>query len=95
MVTAHPARVFKGVVTHIALSNTGGFVLSGFSPTYLLEDGSQRRTFLKKRLKDIFGEVLRHHPSELVVCQLSFDFFSVRSVHLFFKVSRTFSVVKD
>ena len=60
---------FKGVITHIALSNSGdfahSFVLSGFSPTYLLEDGTQRRTFLKKGLKDIFTQVLQPY-SQLV-----------------------------
>ena len=70
VVTSYPPLVFKGVVTHIALSNSGdfahSFVLSGFSPTYLLEDGSQHRTFLKKGLKDIFGEVLKPYPKNMV-----------------------------
>ncbi|HEX8326831.1 MAG TPA: phage baseplate assembly protein V [Hymenobacter sp.] len=70
VVTTHPPLVFKGVITHIALSNSGdfahSFVLSGFSPTYLLEDGTQRRTFLKKGLRDIFTEVLRPYPKNAV-----------------------------
>ncbi|WP_052733126.1 type VI secretion system Vgr family protein [Hymenobacter terrenus] len=70
VMTSYPALIFKGVITHIALSNSGdfahSFVLSGFSPTYLLEDGSQRRTFLKKGLKSIFDEVLKPYPQNLV-----------------------------
>ena len=67
---AYPALVFKGVITHISLSNAGdfshSFVLSGYSPTYLLEDGSQRRSFLKKGLKDIFAEVLKPYTANTV-----------------------------
>jgi len=67
---AYPALVFKGVITHISLSNAGNFshsfVLSGYSPTYLLEDGSQRRSFLKKGLKDIFTEVLKPYTANTV-----------------------------
>jgi len=61
---------FKGIITHIQLANTADFschfVLSGFSPTYLLEDGTQRRTFLKQSLKQIFSEVLKPYPQNLV-----------------------------
>ncbi|GAA4037563.1 phage baseplate assembly protein V [Hymenobacter glaciei] len=68
-VSKDPPLLFKGVITHIALSNSGdfahSFVLSGFSPTYLLEDGTQRRTFLKKGLKEIFTHVLQPY-SQLV-----------------------------
>ena len=70
VVTSYPPLVFKGIITHIALSNSGdfahSFVLSGFSPTYLLEDGTQRRTFQKKGLKVIFSEVLQPYPQNLV-----------------------------
>ena len=70
VVTTHAPLVFKGVITHIALSNSGdfahSFVLSGFSPTYLLEDGTQRRTFLKKGLRAIFTEVLQPYPKNTV-----------------------------
>jgi type VI secretion system secreted protein VgrG len=63
VVAKDPPLLFKGLITHIALSNSGdfahSFVLSGFSPTYLLEDGTQRRTFVKKGLKDIFSQVLQ------------------------------------
>jgi len=62
--------LFKGIITHIALSNSGdfarSFVLSGYSPTYLLEDGAQRRTFLKKGLQDIFADVLSPYGKNVV-----------------------------
>ena len=61
---------FKGIITHIQLVNTADFtqhfVLSGFSPTYLLEDGTQRRTFIKQNLKQIFSEVLKPYSQSLV-----------------------------
>lgn len=69
-VAQHPPLLFKGLITHIALSNSGdfahSFVLSGFSPTYLLEAGVQRRTFLKKDLKTIFAEVLQPHDQNVL-----------------------------
>ncbi|UOQ74810.1 contractile injection system protein, VgrG/Pvc8 family [Hymenobacter cellulosilyticus] len=65
--------MFKGIITHIALSNSGdfanSFVLSGYSPTYLLEDGVQRRTFQKQGLQEIFNEVLKPYPRNLVSFQ--------------------------
>jgi type VI secretion system secreted protein VgrG len=61
--------LFKGIITNIALANSGdfahSFVLSGYSPTYLLEDGTQRRTFLKKGLKDIFSQVLQPYAQQV------------------------------
>jgi type VI secretion system secreted protein VgrG len=70
VLTKDPPLLFKGTVTHIALSNSGdfahSFVLSGFSPTYLLEDGTQRRTFQKKGLKDIFEEVLKPYGKNVI-----------------------------
>jgi len=70
VLTKDPPLLFKGIITHIALSNSGdfahSFVLSGFSPTYLLEDGTQRRTFQKKGLKDIFTEVLKPYGKNVI-----------------------------
>jgi type VI secretion system secreted protein VgrG len=69
VVAKDPPLLFKGIITHIALSNSGdfahSFVLSGFSPTYLLEDGTQRRAFVKKGLKDIFSQVLRPYAQHV------------------------------
>jgi type VI secretion system secreted protein VgrG len=70
VLTKDKPLLFKGIVTHIALSNAGdfahSFVLSGYSPTYLLEDGTQRRTFLKKGLKEIFTEVLSPYGRNVI-----------------------------
>jgi type VI secretion system secreted protein VgrG len=70
VLTKDPPLLFKGIITHIALSNSGdfahSFVLSGFSPTYLLEDGTQRRTFQKKGLKDIFTQVLKPYGKNVI-----------------------------
>ena len=70
VLTTDPPLLFKGIITHIALANSGdfahSFVLSGFSPTYLLEDGTRRRTFQKKGLKDIFAEVLNPYGKNVI-----------------------------
>ena len=62
------------MVTHIALSNTGdfahSFVPSGYSPTFLLEDGTQSRTFVKKSLQAIFTQVLGDYPGNPLKKQL-------------------------
>ncbi len=63
-----PALEFKGIITNISLSNAKGkdfnhrFVLSGYSLTYMLEDGRQRRPFVGKTLEEIFDEVLEVYP---------------------------------
>jgi len=67
---------FKGIITNIALSNTNStdgktdfnhqFVLSGYSPTYLLEGGSQRRTFHDQSIGQIFKTVLAAYPNDLL-----------------------------
>ena len=57
-----PPLLFKGIITHIGLENSADFnarfVLSGYSLCYLLEDGTQRRTFQNKTLQAIFNQVL-------------------------------------
>jgi type VI secretion system secreted protein VgrG len=69
VVVKDPPLLFKGIITNIVLSNSGdfahSFVLSGYSPTYLLEDGAQRRTFVKKGLKDIFSQVLQPYAQQV------------------------------
>ncbi|MGI4887028.1 MAG: type VI secretion system Vgr family protein [Janthinobacterium lividum] len=58
---------FKGIVTHISVQTDADLVnyyhISGYSPTFLFEDGTQSRTFVKKSLQDIFSQVLGvyHH----------------------------------
>ena len=69
VVAKAPPLQFKGIITSIALSNSGdfsnSFVLSGYSTTYLLEAGTQRRTFLKKGLQEIFTQVLQPYAQDV------------------------------
>ena len=57
---------FKGVVTELVLRNNSelvnSYVIRGHSPTFLAEDGVQRRSFIKKTLAQIFGAVLMPYP---------------------------------
>ncbi len=61
---------FKGLITELALKNTSNlsntFVLTGYSPTILLEDSRLRRTFLGQSLSGIVDHVLDPYPSNLV-----------------------------
>ena len=54
---------FKGIVTHVSVQTDADLVnyyhLSGYSPTFLLEDGTRSRTFVKKTVQSIFSEVLQ------------------------------------
>ncbi|UYZ64376.1 type VI secretion system Vgr family protein [Hymenobacter weizhouensis] len=60
---------FTGVVTSLLMSSsnnyTGSFIIKGFSPTCLLTDGVQKRTFRDKTLADIVKQVLQpyHYDS--------------------------------
>jgi type VI secretion system secreted protein VgrG len=66
---------FKGVVTDISLGNSsdliGFFVIRGYSPTFLLEDGVQRRTFRDQTLSDIYNKVLGDYDANLVSPKIS------------------------
>jgi len=57
---------FKGIITHVSIQTDADLVnyyhLSGYSPTFLLEDGTQSRTFVKKSLQAIFTQVLGDYP---------------------------------
>ncbi len=69
---------FKGVVTEITLNHTGslanGFVLKGYSPTILLEDSRQRRTFRQQSLAQISSKVLDPYPGNLLKRKINPDF---------------------
>lgn len=58
--------IFKGVVTELILRNNSelvnSYVIRGHSPTYMAEDGVQRRSFTKQTLGQIFGKVLNPYP---------------------------------
>ncbi|MDJ0364703.1 type VI secretion system Vgr family protein [Hymenobacter sp. H14-R3] len=66
---------FKGIITDICIRTDADLVnyyhLSGYSPTFLLEDGTQSRTFVKKSLPTIFDQVLAAYPGNAFARQLS------------------------
>ncbi len=61
---------FKGLITgvHIDRSYTGDtfVVLSGYSPTYLLEDGTGVKSYEEKDLSAIANEILGTYPANLI-----------------------------
>ena len=65
---------FKGIITHVSIQTDADLVnyyhLSGYSPTFLLEDGTQSRTFVKKSLQAIFTQVLGDDPANPLKKQL-------------------------
>jgi type VI secretion system secreted protein VgrG len=65
---------FKGIITHISIQTDADLVnyyhISGYSPTFLLEDGTQNRTFVKKTLQAIFQQVLGDYPGNPLKKQL-------------------------
>ncbi|MCF2490478.1 type VI secretion system Vgr family protein [Dyadobacter sp. CY347] len=66
---------FQGIVTEIRLQSlsdmSSAFVLKGFSPTIVLEDSVQRRSFLRGTVQDIFNSVLQPYPQNLLRKQLN------------------------
>ena len=62
---------FKGVVTELVLRNNSelvnSYVIRGHSPTFLAEDGVQRRSFLQQTLGQIFSAVLNPYPFSKVI----------------------------
>ncbi|MHA4737511.1 type VI secretion system Vgr family protein [Dyadobacter sp. MSC1_007] len=66
---------FQGIVTEIRLRSlsdmSSAFVLKGYSPTIVLEDSVQRRSFLRGTVQDIFNTVLQPYPQNLLRKQLS------------------------
>ncbi len=67
--------VFKGIITEINLINTSAlsnaYVLKGFSPTILLEDGVQKRIFKGQSIQQIFDKVLGEYPSNTLKRKLN------------------------
>ncbi|RZL08720.1 MAG: hypothetical protein EOO62_14855, partial [Hymenobacter sp.] len=65
---------FKGLITDISIQTDADLVnyyqLSGYSPTFLLEDGGQSRTFVKKSLPTIFNQVLGEYAGNAFDKQL-------------------------
>ncbi len=67
--------VFQGIVTEIRLRSlsdmSSAFVLKGASPTILLEDSPQRRSFIRGSVQALFDQVLRPYPQNLLRRDLS------------------------
>ncbi|QRR03017.1 type VI secretion system Vgr family protein [Dyadobacter sandarakinus] len=65
---------FQGIVTEIRLRSlsdmSSAFVIKGYSPTIVLEDAVQRRSFLEGTVQDIFNTVLQPYPQNLLKKQL-------------------------
>ncbi|GGF26718.1 type VI secretion system Vgr family protein [Hymenobacter cavernae] len=61
---------FTGIVTDLVLGNdndyTGSFLIKGYSPTCLMTDGIQKRTFLNKSLSAIVDQVMQPYPADLL-----------------------------
>ena len=66
---------FKGIVTELVLHNdsemVNSYIIKGHSPTILLEDGVQRRAFVRQTLGQIFGAVLFDYPQNLLLRSVS------------------------
>jgi len=69
---------FKGIVTSVNIdksyTNDSLIVLSGYSPTYLLEDGKGCQSFEKKTCKDIFNKITSKYPANLLNASASPSF---------------------
>ena len=61
---------FKGLVAGLSTGQDSDYSSSvwvqGYSPCFLLSDGRQKRTFVNKKLKDIFTEVLQPYPENVL-----------------------------
>jgi Rhs element Vgr protein len=65
---------FKGIVTETSIQTSSDlsnyYRLSGASPTFVLEDGSQSRSFVKQTVAQIFATVLGDYESNVFERQL-------------------------
>ncbi len=66
---------FQGIITEIRLQTlsdmNSAFILKGYSPTIILEDGVQRRSFLSHSIQDIFDQVLNPYPQNVLRKQIN------------------------
>jgi Rhs element Vgr protein len=65
---------FKGIITETSIQTnadlTNYYHISGASPTFVLEDGSQSRSFVKQTVQQIFTTVLGDYPGNAFERQL-------------------------
>jgi len=61
---------FRGIVTSVNIDKNytkdSLVVLTGYSPTYLLEDGKGCQSFEKKTCKDIFNKITSNYPANFL-----------------------------
>ena len=61
---------FSGVVTQLEAARSSGhagdIIISGYSPTILLDNGPHCKTWEKKAVKNIAQDVLKHFPQNLL-----------------------------
>jgi Rhs element Vgr protein len=66
---------FAGLVTQVEAARfsgyTGDIIISGFSPTILMDNGPHCQTWEEKAIKDIAQDVLKSFPQNLLQPQLS------------------------
>lgn len=74
-VTGKGAMQFNGVVTQVEAlrhsGHAGDIIVSGYSPTILLDSGPHCKTWEKKAIKNIATDVLSHFPQNLLQPKVS------------------------
>lgn len=69
------ALKFSGMVTQVEASrhssHAGDIVISGYSPTIMLDNGPHCKTWEKKAVKNIAQDVLKHFPQNLLQPKIS------------------------
>ncbi|MES2590326.1 MAG: type VI secretion system tip protein VgrG [Bacteroidota bacterium] len=66
---------FNGIITDIKISRFGGntsdLIISGYSPTIILDDGPNTRSFSEKTVSQIINEVLKPYPKNDLICKVN------------------------
>jgi type VI secretion system secreted protein VgrG len=69
-VSASGSMQYAGVITQVEAArhsgHAGDVIISGFSPTILMDNGSHCKTWEKKAVKNIAQDVLSHFPQNLL-----------------------------
>lgn len=72
---AQGSMQFKGIVMQVEADrfsgHTGNLILSGCSPTVILDNGPHCKSWEKKAIKNIAQDVLKHFPQNLLQPQIS------------------------
>jgi uncharacterized protein involved in type VI secretion and phage assembly len=66
---------FKGIVMQVEADrfsgHTGNIIISGCSPTIILDNGPHCKSWEKKAIKNIAQDVLKHFPQDLLQAQIA------------------------